>query len=560
MRAALLFPLLAAALYWAVLRQDWYGDDWIWLHGAMNAHSPLDLFRPDIFDFVRPTTNLFWWTAWRLGGLDPAPALALLVTLHAATAAGVLAWLRPRVAAPVALAAALLFLVSTSCRAAVSWPSSVGDVLVGCGTVWSLVALDRRPALVPLVALLTMMAKESALPLPLLLLAADPKPRRLHALTLALGAAFYAWDLGGLATGHERSPLDAGLPLRWAELAGDAATTLPLGVAGVAVAIALALALRTRDAWLCLLWLAVAAAPYAYYRRDTLYPRYLYPPTVAGVCLLGLAADRANRKAVGAVWLAAVAWHVQAFADSPYVPVTGVSAQSLREGAAGAQRLYVWQRADYAAWGPAMASVVTGNEDVRELSRLAFEAPRPGDRLLAMDEGTGLFYDFRPAWELLQGRVELLPGTRPLERQGDGVLQWQTLASYDLRGSTPWRRVRLEGGNAVGYSSYLALDGLWSPLHLQAVAVDLRNDGEPVLLTWDREGDPEPSHARAITSSNGWLIPVGHPDWLSGGPLRTLRVHPRATAGPVVVERISLLGFPHRVSAAEDPGHSMPRR
>lgn len=557
MRAALVFPFLAAALYWAVLRQDWYGDDWIWLHGALNTRTPLDLFRPDLFDFVRPTTNLFWWAAWKAGGLNPGPALLMLVTLHAATAAGILAWLRPRVQPATALAASLLFLVSVSCRAAVSWPSAVGDVLVGLGTVLSLVALDRKPALVPPLALATMMAKESAIVLPVILLIADPRPRRLHALVWLSGAAFYAYDLLGLAAGHARTPLDLGFPQRWADLAGDAATTLPLGILGVVLAAALAWAAKSRTALFCLLWLALAAAPYAYYRRDTLYPRYLYPPTVAGVCLLGLAADRRTPRLAALAWLAAVAWHVHAFADSPYVPQRGLSAASLAAQAAGAERLYVWQRADYAAWGPAMASVVTGlpKERVHELNRAHFEPPGPRDRILGLDEATGAFYDLRPAWEALNHRFEVLPGTRPVERPGDRVLQLQTLAVYDFREPTPWRRVRLtetgtQGGypvlRSVGYSSYLALDGIRSPLHVQAVTVDASNDGEPVLLTWDREGDPEPSHARAVTSTTGWLAPVGHPDWTTGGALKTLRIHPRATAGPVVVQRISLLGIPYR--------------
>jgi hypothetical protein len=187
--AAGAFLLVATGfvVYWPVLDEFFALDDFVWLQSASNP-SVADLFR-DAFSFPestpvdqptpfwRPAVDAYFFAGWRVFELSATPYHVANVTLHGANAvlAAALAWRLTRKHV-VAFVAGLLFVVLPTYGIAVSWVSSVTEVLAVLFYLLALVlyAAYVRDATRPrwlyggafAALLLALLSKESAVTLP----------------------------------------------------------------------------------------------------------------------------------------------------------------------------------------------------------------------------------------------------------------------------------------------------------------------------------------------------------------------------------------------------------
>ena len=184
-----LLALIGLAVYWPVLDDFFALDDFIWLQSASNP-SPGDYFKDafsfplgTLFDaptpFWRPLVDTYFFVAWRTWEDNPVPYHAVNLGLHLVTAAlvGVLAKELTKTNL-IAAAVAVLFLVFPAYDFAVTWISSVTELLATTFYMLTLVLFLRhqqtgRPILFALALasfLLALLSKESSVTAPLVML------------------------------------------------------------------------------------------------------------------------------------------------------------------------------------------------------------------------------------------------------------------------------------------------------------------------------------------------------------------------------------------------------
>lgn len=182
------------------------------------------------FAYWRPLTQLALWLGWQSGGTLGIHVIS--IALHLGSVAVVFALARRLGAAPPAAAlAALLFGVHPAHVESVAWCSAINDPLWGlCALLAVRAALAAPPGrLLPSVALfcaLGLLAKETAVTLPLLVVAAMLVRRATHAdappwrwrVLLPLALVLLGWWVaravvfGDLRAGFDRSPVALELP------------------------------------------------------------------------------------------------------------------------------------------------------------------------------------------------------------------------------------------------------------------------------------------------------------------------------------------------------------
>lgn len=132
--------LVAFLVYWPDITDFFALDDFIWLRAASNPDATAFFRRAFSFPagtaferptpFWRPLVDAYFFAAWRSYGLDPLPYHVTNVVLHAAVGAllAVLVWqmTSSRMVAP---AAGLLFVILPTYDFAVTWISSVTELL-----------------------------------------------------------------------------------------------------------------------------------------------------------------------------------------------------------------------------------------------------------------------------------------------------------------------------------------------------------------------------------------------------------------------------------------------
>ncbi len=198
---------LAFALFWPVLTLGFLSDDFVLAGWAARGE-----FVSGSHTFVRPVPLIVWRALFELGG-GAAAVHACSVLLHGVNAA-LTAHLARRLGVGTlgAAAAGVLFLVWPTQVEAVAWASSMSDVMATT-LILATVSMYLRHAprftpkaasLVVYCAFLAMLAKETAVALPAILLAVAAlrwrqRPPREEVLTLtavaALAAAYLGWRL-----------------------------------------------------------------------------------------------------------------------------------------------------------------------------------------------------------------------------------------------------------------------------------------------------------------------------------------------------------------------------
>lgn len=224
----LLACLLGAAFLFQPAVEGYFLSDDYSLLRLVREGGPFvrwDLAGPPAVHFFRPMSTASLWLDLHLWGLRPAGFHITSILLHGLSAFGVswLFWILARHGQPGhlpyngAMLAGLLFLIHPSHSEPVAWIAGRADLLAALLAVSALVAYGwyrrfRKPAGLVLTGLLlgpAMLAKESAVALPLVLLAwellARDRPRRSH------GAAIAGVALGFCIAG-------AYIALRWAAL------------------------------------------------------------------------------------------------------------------------------------------------------------------------------------------------------------------------------------------------------------------------------------------------------------------------------------------------------
>jgi hypothetical protein len=318
----LLLGALPLLLYSPVLHDFFALDDFIWLSQARTPDLGDFLRRAVSFPpagateiytpFWRPLIDVYFFTAWRLFGLDPLPYRVINVALHGV--AGVLTALLARQVLHswrAGLMAGGLFVLLPTYDFAVAWISDITELLGAC---WYLLALTsyvgflrggahaRRLYLGALGALaLGLLTKESTATLPatlaLVTLAVQPLRSRQqflgHARALAPFAGLVAAYGGFLLWNEYRVGADTGLyrfgqhafanlwdylqrlalPLRDT----DPALTVPRQVLALAFLAGglVAFALRRWVVVFAVLWTLLALLPYSFFVAGIEY-RYTY--------------------------------------------------------------------------------------------------------------------------------------------------------------------------------------------------------------------------------------------------------------------------------------------
>lgn len=323
---------LFAALYADAMTVPLYFDDVIWITRGLRADLPLDLFRPGHFNFVRPTTVL-WYHLWApICGATPVAWRLTAAALFLTTAAALHALGRGLGQSRLGSAVTVLFFVT----AAHHWElvygvSTVGDLLVGLFTTltvttWIRWRRDDSPSAwtVSMIALaLALGSKESAMVAPLLLVLYEglrcrdvrglrSAARRL-ATPLALAVALLGLDAAlVLAAGKGVPPVhpSADLLSTWGLQIGASLLTVPLrnalGLTGAAIggsvlatwtALLVAAVVchhgRLRDTvGFTMGWMALAWLPYLLLVPEKLdQDRYGYLASIGTAMLAGLLAD-----------------------------------------------------------------------------------------------------------------------------------------------------------------------------------------------------------------------------------------------------------------------------
>ncbi len=181
---------LSLAVYWPVVDGFFVWDDFTWLRAAQNADVPATVRRAFTFPaatpfqrptpFWRPLIDLYFIAGWRVFGEHAAAWHVSNLVLHAANAAllAALSW-RLTKSALVSVAAAALFAILPTYGFAVTWISSVTELLAAFFFLLALVLYatflqsSRRPLLAYggafAALLLALLAKESTISLPFVL-------------------------------------------------------------------------------------------------------------------------------------------------------------------------------------------------------------------------------------------------------------------------------------------------------------------------------------------------------------------------------------------------------
>ncbi len=339
---ALLLFVAAFALYWPVLTDFFALDDFIWLQAASHPNvagvfkdafsfphgTPFDRPTP----FWRPLVDLYFAAAWRVFGLEPLPYHVMNVMLHGGVAC-LLAVLVGQlgVSRPAALAAGLLFVVLPTYGFAVSWISSVTELMGAFLYLLTLVLYaaylkgqgrSRVMYMGALAALfLALLSKESAVTLPVALVllvgaldlprSTEVATRRLRELApfVALTAAYFVFlyiqeyragaDEGSYRFGwHFADNLWAylkwmTLPLpddwaSWVKGSRPATATLFLA-AGTSAAL-----LGNARLGFAFVWTLVALLPYAFFPAGIEF-RYTYLASIPFVIFFAVLLDEAIR-------------------------------------------------------------------------------------------------------------------------------------------------------------------------------------------------------------------------------------------------------------------------
>ncbi len=211
--AGLACVMLAFLVYRPHLTDFFALDDFIWLNAAQSPNA-LRFFKRAFsfptgsqFDpatpFWRPLVNSYFYAAWRMFGTDPFPYHVLNLLIHSANAVlvGIVVRSIAR-SAPAALCAAVLFVVLPTYDYAVTWISSVTELL---GTFFFLLTLvlyahhlqqggSKRLSYVGAIAslLLALLSKESSVTIPIVLAAlalSAKRPKTRAELTESLGTS-----------------------------------------------------------------------------------------------------------------------------------------------------------------------------------------------------------------------------------------------------------------------------------------------------------------------------------------------------------------------------------
>ena len=185
----LCLALAGLAVYWPVLDDFFVLDDFIWLQAASNPSAD-DFFRDafsfptgTLFDaptpFWRPLVDTYFYVTWRIFGDEPLPYHLLNLAIHVAVAGltGLLARTLMK-SALVGVATALVFLTLPAYDFAVTWISSVTELLAAMLYMLAVVlyatsrrTADRRLYVAALGAFgLALLTKESAVTIPVALL------------------------------------------------------------------------------------------------------------------------------------------------------------------------------------------------------------------------------------------------------------------------------------------------------------------------------------------------------------------------------------------------------
>ena len=133
--ACILLPfVIATAVYLPFLRQWFVSDDFIWLHAAANPDVPgflKDALNPrGPTPYWRPLTDIYFFCMYRVFSLHTAPYHVANLLIHGTVAAGTVLFVRRLSRSLVTgLLAGVLFAVSPAYGIAVSWVSSVTELM-----------------------------------------------------------------------------------------------------------------------------------------------------------------------------------------------------------------------------------------------------------------------------------------------------------------------------------------------------------------------------------------------------------------------------------------------
>lgn len=567
---------MAAGVFSPLLGVRFLSDDFIWVYEASQA-GLLDCFRRGYFEFLRPTSELFWLLGWRLSGADARGYHALLLALHLATAWLLGRWVRETTDQPWAGFAALcLFLSLPTHLEPLYWPAAGGEVLAGAFVLGTLFAYRRwrlqesRPwlaaALVSLV--LALGAKESALCVfpGLVLVEVLLVPRcRWQALAPAFlvgGAVLAALALAlrgdhGYTLRPDAATLGAwGAYVARAVLTNAGRDALPFADALVPLAVAAAVAATWRRApavAMHLAWLPFTVLPYALFVPHLpAQERYLYLSSLAVAGAAGTVPPLALLLAVLGAALLIPGIHRVA----RLYPLPQPEAVSLEQiGLAPGKPVYVYCPA-YVERHPFYACALYGGVPLEDV--------RPWGGLLQAEPLTTALY-----WDKFSHRFEDMTAAvredlREMAKDGRlPVGDLQVLASSE--GGRDWAPVGMEALSdgwlrTPGLAGRLASPGFdVPPFVIQQVEVELEFRGPAAAtayLDWHSEGAPDGHRnleVSAPTTARFSLAPGERPLWWTEGRLRQLVLVPSSEPGEIRLGRITLWGYPRKTTAGS-PG------
>lgn len=583
---------VAAAVLWPATGVRFMGDDFIWVQEASTA-GLLDCFRRGYFEFLRPTSELFWLLGWRLSGLDPAGYHLLILGLHLATALLLGRWVEELTGEPWAgFAALVLFLGVPDHREPLSWLAAGNEVLAGFFVLATLVAYRRwrlgqgwRWLAAALLALaLALGSKESAacvLPglilVELLLVPEAPWAERLLGLAplLLVGVAGLAALALALRADHGYSTWPTwGTPALWLAYTGRALLTLQLVGLAPAWAPAAAVALgaaglaaawrRDPAAAFHLAWLPASVLPYAWSVPDlAVQERYFYLSSLALAGLGGaLVARFRARAALPAALLAGLGLAVLGGGLSTMAADRGLPqperaslAQALAGRPPGSAVHVYWPRNVEAH--PLYACALYGGLPLGELRRWDSVLGRAeiarGERAVYWDKLQERFQDTTADWRrahadmVRQGRapVPLDPAGRPpvvrlIETSGE---EWAPVG-LERRPDGSWTTPGLEG-------SWRSPRFEVPPFAIQVVAAELEVlEGAPTRawLDWCSEARPAGQGSLEVAAPLApgvqWVSfsPGDRRAWWTQGRILALHLVPAGEPATVRLRRIALWG------------------
>lgn len=605
---ATLYAALAAALYARWLSLPFASDDFIWLYEGGRVDSVTDLFRIRYFDFIRPTSTLFFWLVQRVAGLNPVVCHAAALALYAATALMLHVLVRRVTGREAAgYASGVLFLLFRDHIESVTWSAAVGEVLAGffmVATVLQFLDLRDRPTAGRRVATLCLLvaalcAKESAIVLPVLLLLADvlvpsETPGGMWQVVTrqmpfwAAAAVTVSWEFaailahggfpdmgaGGLATTATGARAAQGMlaAVVTRPLAPGVSATGTLAVAALLYTAFVAWAVRhARPAAFFALWLGLACLPYAFFvAHDALYDRYSYLPTLGLAGAIGcLIATPVRAPAIAALAVLG-AWNVHGilagnpplYRDQAERTIPGLLARLTPSGIVYAYAPHTHEH--YVSRAVSLYGGVPLDRIRDWYELLGLDGLRRGD--------VALFYDvYDLAWVDVTGPVrEMLAAHRQHlgEPTADGVWKLSTsqcVRTWDFHNTNDAAEWVAMGGlrreadafatpGAAGFLAgpVLGLNPL--PLYLLQVRCRVRAGGQGAVLRlgWSTRRSagfgPRTTEARALDASGKWqaleFFPSDRAAWCTGGEVQRLYLVLSTTPATVEVDRVDLFAFP----------------